>query len=336
MTNDPVARSNITADDLYRRSTQFRVWSYTKDKLVETRENTNENGRALAIKKFNISFETFKKDNSEIFESHKEELDPHTLIDLITLDEEIKYLNFYAKNILEAAKYFKMSTQVKSTALSFFKKFYLLNSVMQYHPKNILYTCLFLAAKSENYFISIETFCKGLQKTEPKDILDLEFTVLQSLKFTLLVHHPFRPLYGFFLDFQQVLSDIKIDEIGELYDQAKNWLNNYALLSDVSFLFTPPQIALAAMYDTNPNITNSYLSKKFKKLDTIKEGEVNGQTDYDLIFRTIENCIETAKQLIESTREESTKIDRKCFFAINPDKLINKKLKKIKQGLQPQ
>lgn len=336
MTNDPVARSNITADDLYRRSTQFRVWSYTKDKLVETRENTNENGRALAIKKFNISFETFKKDNSEIFESHKEELDPHTLIDLITLDEEIKYLNFYAKNILEAAKYFKMSTQVKSTALSFFKKFYLLNSVMQYHPKNILYTCLFLAAKSENYFISIETFCKGLQKTEPKDILDLEFTVLQSLKFTLLVHHPFRPLYGFFLDFQQVLLDIKIDEIGELYDQAKNWLNNYALLSDVSFLFTPPQIALAAMYDTNPNITNLYLSKKFKKLDTIKEGEVNGQTDYDLIFRTIENCIETAKQLIESTREESTKIDRKCFFAINPDKLINKKLKKIKQGLQPQ
>lgn len=336
MTNDPVTRPNITADDLYRRSTQFRVWSYTKDKLAETRENTNENGRALAIKKFNMSYETFKAENSEIFESHKEELDPHKLLDLITLDEEIKYLTFYAKNILEAAKYFKMSTQVKSTALSFFKKFYLLNSVMQYHPKNILYTCLFLAAKSENYFISIETFCKGLQKTEPKDILDLEFTVLQSLKFTLLVHHPFRPLYGFFLDFQQVLLDIKIDEIGELYDQAKNWLNNYALLSDVSFLFTPPQIALAAMYDTNPNITNQYLTKKFKKLDTIKEGEVKGQSDYDLIFKTIENCVETAKQLIESTREESTKIDRKCFFAIHPDKLINKKLKKIKQGLQPQ
>ena len=161
-----------------------------------------------------------------------------------------------------------MPTQVKATAVSFFKKFYLVNSVMEYHPKNILYTCVFLAAKSENYFMSIESFCKALPKTEPKDVLDLEFIVLQSLKFTLLVHHPFRPLYGFFLDFQAVLLhpsplmyDVNIDTIGGMYDKAKKWLSDYALLSDVAFLFSPPQIALAAMYDIDKRITDRYLKK---------------------------------------------------------------------------
>lgn len=390
-------KQRVSTDDLYRRSSQFKLWSYTASQLGELRHQTNHNGQVEATHKFDQVYDTIKQQeaNKAIFDQYGDgELKKESLLNVVELEEEMKYLNFYSKNIIQAANFFKMPTQVKATAVSFFKKFYLVNSVLQYHPKNVLYTCLFLAAKSENYFISIESFCKALQKTEPKDILDLEFVVLQSLRFTLMVHHPYRPLYGFFLDCQQVLlyptpiiHDISIDNLGQLYDKAKKWLNDYALLSDVTFLFTPPQIALAAMYDTERRITEKYLRRKFLRsdhsLDTIGEGkeespngtskndkeESNNETnengpeessnnettndtnespqndsnettetkhkpktpqeEYELIIKTIRKCIKTAKELPETSREESTKIDRKCFFAINPEKLINKKLKKL-------
>lgn len=349
----------VSVDDLYRRSTQFKLWLYTAESLEEAKLLVNEKGRGSAVSRFEDARNTVKNANPEVFSQYESELSGDKLLDLLTPEEELKYLHFFCKSILDTANHFKMPTQVKATAVSFFRKFYLVNSVMEYHPKNVLYTALFLAAKSENYFISIESFCKALPKTEPADILDLEFNVLLSLQFTLLVHHPFRPLYGFFLDFQAtllhpspVMYDVNVDTIGGLYDKAKNWLLEYALLSDVAFLFTPPQIALAAMYDLDKRITDRYLKKKYldahaddETLPTIKEEEktengdqkgseepqkVSQRDQYETLVRTIRKCIKAAKQVPETSREESTVIDRKCFFALNPEKVVKKRVKQLK------
>lgn len=389
-------KPQVTVDDLYRRSTQYQLWSYTSESLREAKQKVNEKGRQHAIEEFERALVKLKSDSKGDFDKYQDELTSQKLLDLLTPEEELKYLNFYCENIIKVVSSFRMPTQVKATAVSFFKKFYLVNSVMEYHPKNILYTCVFLAAKSENYFMSIESFCKALPKTEPKDVLDLEFIVLQSLKFTLLVHHPFRPLYGFFLDFQAVLLhptplmyDVNVDTIGGMYDKAKKWLSDYALLSDVSFLFSPPQIALAAMYDIDKRITDRYLKRKFLsehhhdedntqgKLDTIKEDPgsrtdkipVNNNVEdnvnikkeevdleeadlqntnkddakagdiykaqreqYETLVRTIRKCIKLAKQIPETSREESAKVDKKCFFALNPSRLLKKKLNKLTTG----
>jgi len=39
-----------------------------------------------------------------------------------------------------------------ATALHYFKRFYLRNSVMDYHPKEILVTCVYLACKVVIFF----------------------------------------------------------------------------------------------------------------------------------------------------------------------------------------
>lgn len=394
-TSHPIRKKpQVTVDDLYRRSTQYKLWSYTSESLQEAKQKINEKGRQHAIEEFDKALLKLKSGSKEDAEKYQDELTSEKLLDLLTLEEELKYLNFYCENIIKVVNSFRMPTQVKATAVSFFKKFYLVNSVMEYHPKNILYTCVFLAAKSENYFMSIESFCKALPKTEPKDVLDLEFIVLQSLKFTLLVHHPFRPLYGFFLDFQAVLLhptplmyDVNIDTIGGMYDKAKKWLSDYALLSDVTFLFSPPQIALAAMYDIDKRITDRYLKRKFlsehhydeentqgikedpelktenSKVDHAVEeydketgmtlagtnqedanleakNENDSKTDthkiqreqYETLVRTIRKCIKLAKQIPQTSREESAKVDKKCFFALNPNRLLKKKLSKLTTG----
>lgn len=343
-----VKKQNVSIDELYRRSSQYILWSFTQESFEQVKREVNEKGKNAAIEKFEQARNTLATDKPELFHQFENQLTTDKLLDTISFEEEEKYLSFYTKNIIQTAEFFKLPTQAKATAVSFFKKFYTVNSVMNYHPKNILYTCVFLAAKSENYFIAIETFCNVLPKTEPKDILDLEFIILQSLKFTLLVHHPFRPLYGFFLDFQAVLLypsplmyDVSVDTIGSLYDKAKSWLNEYYLLSDVLFFFTPPQIALAAMYDIDKRITDRYLKRKFlrdntegeefpTKSDELKENSnLDKRAQYETIVRTIRKCIKIAKQIPETTREESTAIDKKCFFTLNPGRLLKKELNKL-------
>lgn len=386
----------VSIDDLYRKSTQFQVWSFTKSGLEETQRKANERGIERARERLQVQFDKAKKENPPLFELNLQELSMDSIFDPLSFEEEQKYLHFYCEKIISTADYFNMATQVKATAMSFFKKFYLVNSVMEYHPKNILYTCLFLAAKLENNFISIESYCKILPKTEPKDILDLEFIVLLSLKFTLLVHHPFRPLYGFFLDFQAVLLhpspvmyDVNVDKLGHLYNKAKEWLNKYAIISYVGFMFTPPQIALAAMYDIDKRITNKYLQRKYlrEQLDAIKEEqevddpekeepkeetktkpskrgtkvkeepkdeetikqeaeqeladaennlklESQQRAQYETLVRTIVKCIRIAKSDTETSLQESKDIDKKCFFTLNPAKMLNRKIKKLSSETQ--
>lgn len=343
----------VTGDDLFRRSSQYQLWSFTREQLEEVRLRAHEKGRQEAIEKFKIVYEKNEETRREVFLKYPSELCFEALLDLVTFEEETKYLTFQTESIIKTANFFRMPTQVKAAAVSFFKRFYLYNSVMQYHPRNVLLTCIFLAAKSENYFISIESFCKSLPKTEPKDVLDLEFTVLQALKFTLFIHSPFRSLYGFFLDFQAVLLhtgedvyDISVDTIGKAYDKGKNWLNTYAFQSSIEFLFTPPQIALTALYDVDQNLTERYLKKKFLESNTLEstngnENErrvddesrgnqnIEKQRHLERLLNIIKECMFHAKETPQTNREESIKTDRKCFFVLHPQRLIDKKIKQL-------
>ncbi|KAM9894949.1 hypothetical protein OXX69_011195 [Metschnikowia pulcherrima] len=332
----PTEKKHVSGDDLYRRSSQYQTWSFSSAELHEKKQQANENGRQAALALFESTRAAMVAEKPEIFAEFGSQL-TSSILELISFEEEQRYLHFFGQQIVQICAHFKMPTQVKATAISFFRKFYLVNSVMEYRPRNILYTAVFLAAKSENYFISIDTFCSRLPKTKPEDILGLEFIILSALKFSLLVHHAFRPLYGFFLDFQSLLLhpapamyDVNVDTIGQLYDRAKTWLNDHALLSDAPFLYTPPQIALAALYDSDKRITERYLRLKF-----LGGEEAKNQADrdrFDLHVRTIKKCIKIAKQETATSREESTKIDEKCFFALNPQKLLKRRIKALQEG----
>ena len=63
-------------------------------------------------------------------------------------------------------------------------------------------TALFLATKTTNNPISLETYTAHIPKTEPGDVLELEFLVAQSLNFEFTVWHAHRALWGMYLDLQ--------------------------------------------------------------------------------------------------------------------------------------
>ena len=145
----------ITDDDLYRHSTQYRMWSFTKEHLRDKRVQTN---RRVA--------DTIKQKLEKFFSSQGDQVTPEELQMLqakalpLIEDEELKLVNFYAKKVQVIAQHLNLPTEVVGTSITFFRRFYLEKSVMEYDPKNLVHTTIFLACKSENYFISVDSFAK--------------------------------------------------------------------------------------------------------------------------------------------------------------------------------
>lgn len=313
----------ISDDGLYRNSTQYRLWSFLPEQLTQIRKELNKNATA----KIKVQLEHFKESNSSILsEQDKKGIEERAVP--LSMEEELQLVNFYAKMIQSFAKKLNLPTEVTATAISFFRKFFLRNSVMDIHPKHILLTTLFLACKSENYFIGIESFAKKT-KGNSETILKYEFKLLESLQFTLLNHHPYRALHGFFLDIQHVLQDkVDLNYMGRIYDICKTRIAD-ALLTDAIFFYAPPHITLAVLLMEDETLTTKYLELKF---------ESQAINEKQLSFSKLMNLIKECKDLIlidqPLSKAEATKIDAKLHYCLNP-MLVVQSLKRLREASFP-
>ncbi|EEC03855.1 Cdk activating kinase, putative [Ixodes scapularis] len=92
---------------------------------------------------------------------------------------------------------------VTGTSFHYFKRFYLNNSVMDYHPKHMLVTCVYLACKVEEFNVSIAQFVNNVRGDREKAtdiILNNELLLMQQLEYHLTIHNPYRPLEGLLID----------------------------------------------------------------------------------------------------------------------------------------
>uniref|UniRef100_A0A8C2RMZ5 Cyclin-H n=1 Tax=Capra hircus TaxID=9925 RepID=A0A8C2RMZ5_CAPHI len=154
-----------------------------------------------------------------------------------------------------------------SSTCMYFKRFYLNNSVMEYHPRIIMLTCAFLACKVDEFNVSSPQFVGNLresplgQEKALEQILEYELLLIQQLNFHLIVHNPYRPFEGFLIDLKTRYPLLENPEI--LRKTADDFLNRVAL-TDAHLLYTPSQIALTAILSSasRAGITmESYLSE---------------------------------------------------------------------------
>lgn len=294
MTKNP----QVTDDDLYRHTSQFRLWSFTKEQLRQKQQTVHDEAA-----------ERVSNQLKDLGIVEDEEISP------LSLDEELKLIRFYASKVEDIAKLFHMPSQVRATAVSYFRKYYLVYSVMDYHPKNILYTCVFLASKAENYFISIDKFCGSLPRTEPSQLLDLEFFILQTLSFTLTVLNGLRPLHGFFLDMQDTLSSSASEsQIGQIHDQSRKLIIQ-GFISNAPFLYTPPQIALAALFSVDSELTTEYIKLKYDETPD----------QIDPLLDIVKDCKNELMDTNIPSSTEGKEIDRKLHSCLNPQKVLQKR-----------
>ena len=192
----------LTEDDIYRASTQYRLWSFTPESLASLRESTNKSAAErvkAAVARLRDGKEAPDPTDPASFKLNVPK-DP-SQIDCLTPYEELKLLTYYTRQCIALSQSaFQFPRAVTSTACVYLRRFYLSNSPMTYHPKSIFPTAIFLATKTENYGISLNRFVQKIKEQVSKsklgteDVLAPEFLLMQGMRFTFDVRHPFMGL----------------------------------------------------------------------------------------------------------------------------------------------
>jgi cyclin H len=167
----------------------------------------------------------------------------------LNMAEECTVRQYYEDALLKFCREFRpsMPAYVMGTAVAYYKRFFLHNSVMDYHPKDIMYPCVYLACKVEEFNVTIGQFVANMSLFEPDEAVDLvlsqELLLMQMLHYHLTVHNPYRPVEGLLIDIK-TRSDITDPE--RLRKGADEFIFR-SLRTDICLLFSPSQIALAAL-----------------------------------------------------------------------------------------
>ncbi|XP_065200079.1 cyclin-C-like [Planococcus citri] len=173
---------------------------------------------------------------------------------ILTDEEYQKIIMFFANCIQYIGEQHKLRQQVIATATVYFKRFYARNSLKSIDPLLLAPTCIFLAAKVEEFGtisnnrlvvtctnMVKSTQFKGIYSQEypyrANHILECEFYLLENLDCCLIVYQPYRPLL-------QLIGDCGHDD--QLLSLAWRLIND-SLRTDVSLLYPPYQIAIGCL-----------------------------------------------------------------------------------------
>lgn len=328
--------STIDEDELYRRSTQYRHWSFSPEQLAAQRRKTHELALARAQKYIGQ-----KNGNA-------------TPPECLTAEEELQLVQAYCEVMHKTGVLLGWPAHVFTTAIQYFKRFYLTNSCMTYPPKEIYKTVMFLASKTEATHTPLSKFSKSIS-ADPEVVLAPEYKVMQALRFMLDVRQPYRGLKGALIELLNMtegLVDEMVQQSGEevqqgmlalrapdsanktqfampngsngrieqkqlvervqlAYAAAKNLLDREASLSDAYFLYTPSQILFAALHVADTPLLTYFLDTKIPL----------GLPSRSKILATIESCAVMIASFSTSTnisKEQRAALEKKLEGCRDP------------------
>ncbi|XP_071826034.1 cyclin-H-like [Apostichopus japonicus] len=296
---------------MFHSSSQRKHWIFSSpEEIHEQRKGVNEKYYKAHINRCK------KKDPSSFF---------------LRESEERSLLRYYEHLLRDFCRKFRppMPVPVMGTACTYFKRFYMNNTVMDHHPKHIMLICVYLACKIEEFNVSISQFCDNLPRGNEEaseNILNSELLVLQELNFQLTIHNPFRPLEGFLIDLKTRYPLLKEPEL--LRRGAEEFLHR-CMASDAAFLFTPSQISLAAI------LTSA--SKQKMNIDRyVTESLLGGEKSENLkdIISTIKKIKQLVAQVPTVNFEEVKRLERKLEHCLNEE--FNPESEIYKRRLQEQ
>lgn len=379
--------AQMTEDDIYRTSTQYRLWSFTRESLASLRSTTNASA-ADGVRAAIQSQHTGQNASDAAKEGGNDKPSgPVKEVDCLTVEEEQRLVGFYCVKAMQFADFCEFPTNVKvvkppttgplirreadqkcqATAVQYLKRFYLYNSPMTYHPKEMMAAALFLSTKTENHYTSLRSFASKLKKTTPESVVAPEFLLTQGLRFTFDVRHPHRGLEGGIMEllglaqgkgqagpgikksseqFQKELLEIQpvregsqksrsadevVRRIQVAHGKAKDVGKSSALLTDAYFLYTPSQIWLSSLFLADEPLARFYIDTKIPTPSTLKPK----------LITTLQSCADLLRSSASANPGEAeikalTKIDKKLFKCRNPEKVdlvgINKAQKRDSGG----
>ena len=108
-----VTMAQMTEDDIYRTSTQYRLWSFTRESLASLRSATNASA-ADGVRSAIRSQRTAQDRTETAKQGDKEEApDAAKEVDCLTVEEEQKLVGFYCVKAMQFADFCEFPTNVK-------------------------------------------------------------------------------------------------------------------------------------------------------------------------------------------------------------------------------
>ncbi|OWZ24074.1 Cyclin-H [Phytophthora megakarya] len=258
------------------------------------------------------------------------------LLEFLSPEQETLLREFYEEKIQEScsAQFLRTSDKVKCCAMLLFKRFYLSNSVMEFHPKYLVPTAIYVAGKVEEQYMSVDTVADQLH-VDHKFIIGHEMILLEGVRFQLIMYHPFRTLLGFLDDFRaftkQVLTkDLPATVLQKLHANSTALLNDM-LLTDLPLLHYPSYLALAALWHVTDEVAASSGEKacglvSADVLEYVKRSKFSKDQPVD----EVSSRLMEITQAIEATKNEKEKSgDEAVLHRAKQVKQIYKKLKQF-------
>ncbi|KMU79247.1 hypothetical protein CISG_07678 [Coccidioides immitis RMSCC 3703] len=268
-------------DDIYRTSTQYRLWSFTKESLNSIRENTNSLASVRVRDAIRRAQEARRATSTpggsdEPDSKTNTPAGPESEIECLTPEDELEL----------AHRLFQIFCAVS----------YVPTRPMTLSPEiNLMPCALFLATKTDNYYMSLRSFAEKIPNTTAEDIIAPEFLLTQGLRFAFDIRHPFRGLEGGVMELtaiakgegapgphhpeqtaaklQEAIQAIPpaegaapsasiTDRIASAHGKTRQILKTAAQMTDAYFLYTPSQIWLSALLLVDQPLLEFYLDTK--------------------------------------------------------------------------
>ncbi|XP_065353666.1 cyclin-H [Cloeon dipterum] len=263
--------------------------------------------------------------NAKFVASHGPKMTEEERNEILDANEEKALLKFYELQLRDFCRRFEppMPRSVAGTAFHYFKRFYLIHSVMDYHPKEILVTCVYLATKVDEFNVSIDQFVRNVKGNQTKAmdiILNNELLLMQVLNYNLTIHNPFRPIEGLLIDIKTRGTMVDPER---LRPGIEDFLDK-AFLTSAPLLVAPSQLALAAVLHS--------VSKIGENLDNYVTKTLLGDSSSEALASLVE-AVRKVRSMIKSMESSPKEVIRvlekrleKCRNQENnPDSEIYKK-----------
>ncbi|KAM3576304.1 hypothetical protein VYU27_001836 [Nannochloropsis oceanica] len=204
---------------------------------------------------------------------------PTAELEALTPGDEEALLQYFGYMIQDSCGHrsesIKRGLSVQATALTFFYRFFLSNSMLDFDPKVVLMACMFLAGKVEYDYIRLSELKDVFGEKYGRHIIEFEGSLLQGLGFCLKTYHPYNPFFGLVNGLENVNHVKKLGltaaDLSRIYAAGQETID-LLLPTDLPLLHTPARIALAVLLVCAVDLgmvepVESYLSYCFEEED---------------------------------------------------------------------
>ena len=279
----------------FATSTQYKNWIKTEEEIQKIEKNKIErifkriNDVNSLIKKENEK-KSLHNNNMDIENNSQSNKDSENKDfkryispkQLITLDDEKILIVYYSNKLIKILNNQKdKSTSLKNTTLSYFRRFFLKKSVLDYDPDFLMAAAFFLGSKTAqlNYtFVDTEKLFVVVKNREKK-FFEYEFFLSTILDYDFFVFSPYQALLGFLYNLEQ--KEFFLAQSSENYVNPNDFkqecmdIIDKMYLTNNIFLYTYSEIALASLFikceQKNIDIINIAEKLELDKIINVKE-----------------------------------------------------------------